>query len=74
MADPRATPDFPRNEHSPGVLGLSIPVAAAQSPTRHACARSAIRVSAIVFCHNPDTSNALFKEGITDFGREGVWA
>jgi hypothetical protein len=72
MADPRATPDSLETTRSPGVLGHWSPVDAAQSrQPRHACTQGAIRVSAIAFRHNPDTSDALFKASV--LAREGVW-
>jgi hypothetical protein len=74
MADPRATTDSPRNEPGPPRLRTPVLPVGQIAPARHACARLAIRVSAIAFCHNPDTSDALFKASVTDFAREGVWA
>ena len=75
MADPRRQPTSPRNEPaSPAASDSRSQVSTAQPRSRHSYARWAIRLSAIAFCHNPDTSDALFKATITDFAREGVRA
>lgn len=76
MADPRATADFPSKRIR--FRGVPLPVmggcGALGRPARHAYAGWTIRLSAIAFCHNPNTYDALFKETVTGFAREGVWA